>query len=229
VFTNFSGRKTTVTALGGGVAAALVGGMLLTQPAFAGSSDATGATTAAQPAAQPAAQAAASSVSAATTAAKKRKLVTSNVSQLRKLGIQINESVLIDVADDGLNRYLNVGKKGYVNFTGTKKSDDVNKMMSLKPAKVTKKAKPAKNRVVIAPPFYNEDLGAGSCVADIKKGVLRLATCKAGKANQTWRVVPAGDSGQFELHGAHTKIRVNKGKITKGSEGYVGLQTIDFN
>jgi hypothetical protein len=42
-------------------------------------------------------------------------------------------------------------------------------------------------------------------------------------------VVPAGDSGQFELHGAHTKIRVNKGEITTGKKGYVGLQTLNFS
>jgi hypothetical protein len=99
-------------------------------------------------------------------------------------------------------------------------------MMELKPARVAKKS--LRNRVVIAPPFYNEDLGPGYCVADTAPGKLRLATCKAKTANQTWKVVPAGDSGQFELHGAHTKIRVDKGKITTGARGYVGLQTIAF-
>lgn len=207
----------TKTVLKCGVVAGLVGGLVLTQQAFAGD------TTAGAPAVS-----SSTSLHAAPVAAVKVKRVTSDVSQLKKLGIQINESVLIDVADDGRDRYLNIGAGGVLDFTGTPKSDDANKMMSLKPAKVVKKKKPAKNRVVIAPPFYNEDLGPGSCVADIKKGVLRLATCKVGAANQIWHVVPAGDSGQFELHGAHTKIRVHKGKITTGRKGYVGLQTIDF-
>jgi hypothetical protein len=207
-------------ALSCGVAAGLVGGVLLTQQAFAGTIDLAGAPSVSSPA---------GSLSTASVSATKKKWVTSDVSQLEDLGIQINESVLIDVADDGLNRYLSVGQGGVVDFTGTPTSDDANKMMFLKPAKVVKKAKPAKNRVVIAPPFYNEDLGPGSCVADTKKHILRLATCKKGAKTQTWHVIPAGDSGQFELHGAYTKIRVNNGRITTGDKGYVGLQTIDFS
>jgi hypothetical protein len=222
--TYFSTRARTVLTCG--VAAGLVGGALLTQQAFAGT-----------PAPAGPAVAVGHSVASSSTSGSRQavplssttvKRVTSDVSQLKKLGIQINGSVLIDVADDGLDRYLSVGDGGTVDFTGTPTSDETNRMMSLKPAKVLKKAHPAKNRVVIAPPFYNEDLGKGSCVADIKKGVLQLATCKVGAANQIWHVIPAGDSGQFELHGAHTKIRVNKGTITTGKKGYVGLQTLDF-
>jgi hypothetical protein len=216
--TYFSNR--TKAALSCGVAAGLVGGLLLTQQAFAGTTDIAVAPSVFSPAA--------GSLSAAPVSATKKKWVTSDVSQLQELGIQINESVLIDVADDGLNRYLSVGEGGVVDFTGTPSSDDANKMMFLKPAKVAKKAKPAKNRVVIAPPFYNEDLGPGSCVADTKTHILRLATCKKGAKKQTWHVIPAGDSGQFELHGAYTKIRVDNGRITTGDRGYVGLQTIDF-
>jgi hypothetical protein len=197
--TFFSNR--TKTALGCGVAAGLVGGLLLTQQAFAGTTDNAGVRSVPSPAA--------GSLSAAPVSATEKKWVTSDVSQLEELGIQINESVLIDVADDGRNRYLSV--------------------MFLKPAKVAKKAKPAKNRVVIAPPFYNEDLGPGSCVADTKRHILRLATCKKGAKRQTWHVIPAGDSGQFELHGVYTKIRVHNGRITTGDRGYVGLQTIDFS
>ncbi len=161
-----------------------------------------------------------------TVAAAAAKSVISDVSQLKTLGITLNAGMLIDVADDGLDRYLAVGKGGAVDFTGTRSSADDNKMMSLKPARVASKS--LRNRVVIAPPFYNEDLGAGSCIADTAPGKLRLATCKAAAANQTWTVVPAGDSGQFELHGMHTPIRVNNGKITTDSQGFVGLQTITF-
>jgi hypothetical protein len=152
------------------------------------------------------------------------KLVASDVSQLKQLGITLNAGVLIDVADDGLDRYLAIGENGVVDFTGTTRTD--NTMMALKPAQVTNKN--LDNRVVIAPPFYNEDLGAGSCIADTAPGTLRLATCQAGAANQTWNVVPVGDSGQFELHGAHTAIRVDNGKIITDGQGFVGLQTIAF-
>jgi hypothetical protein len=153
------------------------------------------------------------------------KLVSSDVSQLKSLGIIMNDGVLIDVADDGLDRYLEVGE-GSVDFTGTSKKDTT--MMAFQPAKVPKRTDDTKNKVVIAPPFWNEDLGAGSCVNDESPGHLGLDTCEDGALDQIWEVVPAGDSGQFELHGAHTEIRVEKGLITVGDQGYVGLQTIKY-
>jgi hypothetical protein len=152
--------------------------------------------------------------------------VTSDVSELERLGIDLNVEVLIDVADDGLDRYMEVGRNGVVDFTGTGRTD--NTMMTLKPAQVSKRNDATKDRVVIAPPFYNEDLGRGYCVADTAPGVLKLATCAPGSAAQTWQVVPGGDSGQFELHGAKTVIRVDNGRITTNGKGYVGLQTIKF-
>jgi hypothetical protein len=155
------------------------------------------------------------------------KTVASDVSQLKALGVDVNASILIDVADDGVDRYLEVGEGGVVDFTATSGSPD--SMMALNPARVAKRTEETRNRVVIAPPFYNEDLGAGSCVADTANGKLRLATCKAGAASQIWTVVPAGDSGQFELHGVHTTVRVDDdSRITTGPEGRVGLQTIKY-
>ncbi|WP_173036688.1 hypothetical protein [Phytohabitans flavus] len=148
------------------------------------------------------------------------------MSQLERLGIDLNVGVLIDVADDGLDRYMAVGRNGVVDFTGTERTD--NTMMALKPAQVRKRDDNTKNRVVIAPPFYNEDLGSGYCVADTAPGLLKLATCAPGSAAQTWQVIPGGDSGQFELHGPKTAIRVHNGRITTRGEGYVGLQTIRF-
>jgi hypothetical protein len=153
-------------------------------------------------------------------------MVTSDVSQLVRLGIDLNVSVFIDVADDGLERYLAIGKGGVVNFTGTKTTRMDNSMMAFKPAKLAKKST---NRVVIAPPFYNEDLGTGSCVADTATGKLRLKPCSDKAANQVWQILPAGDSGQFELHGVHTEIRVDNGRITAQGQGFVGLQTIKIN
>ena len=150
----------------------------------------------------------------------------SNVSELRRLGMDLDVGVLIDVADDGRDRYLSVGAGGVVDFTGTGKSD--NTMMALKPATVAANGPDTRNRVVIAPPFYNEDLGQGSCVADTAAGRLRLARCDSKAANQVWQAVPAGDSGQFELKGVHTDIRVEKGRLTTGTRGYIGLQTIVF-
>ena len=140
------------------------------------------------------------------------KAPTSDLTQLKRLGITLDKGVLIDVADDGLDRYLAIGRNGVVDFTGTTRTDAT--MMALTAAPVSQK-----NRVVIKPPFYNEDLGAGSCVAATSGAALTLETCVTGKTSQIWTIVPAGDSGQFELHGSHGVVRVN---------GRVGLQTIAY-
>ncbi|BCY07248.1 hypothetical protein L3i22_023360 [Actinoplanes sp. L3-i22] len=161
------------------------------------------------------------STTRATPAPAKPAAATSDLSELKSLGITLNAGVLIDVADDGLNRYLAVGKNGVVDFTGTSATDST--MMSLKAAPVSQK-----NRVVIKPPFYNEDLGAGSCVADTSGTALKLETCVSGQATQIFTIVPAGDSGQFELHGKFGVISVDNGKIVSGG-GYVGLQTKKFS
>jgi len=136
----------------------------------------------------------------------------SDVSQLERAGIGLGEGVLIDVADDGEDRYLQIGAGGAVGFTGTTRTDST--MMSLKPAATARK-----NRVVIEPPFWNEDLGAGHCVAGAKGSTLKLEVCEPGKASQTWRVALAGDSGLFELHGAYGVVKI---------DGRTGLQTIPF-
>jgi hypothetical protein len=146
--------------------------------------------------------------------------VESDLSQLKKLGITTGSSVLIDVADDGADRFLQVGKNGVVDFTGTTSTDST--MMALKPAPVA-----PSNRVVIKPPFWNEDLGAGSCVADTAGAALKLETCRPGKASQVWQVIPAGDSGQFELRGTFGILSVGNGKLVTAG-GRTGLQTKQF-
>jgi hypothetical protein len=177
---------------------------------------------AAAPAASSKAAAPAASSKAATAAAqpkpKPTKAPLSDLSQLERLGIDVEKSVLIDVADDGEDRWLNVAKNG-VDFTGTARTD--NTMMFLAAAPVA-----AKNKVLIKPPFYNEDLGAGYCVADTRGAPLKLENCQAGRKQQIFTMVPAGDSGQFELHGMYGVIRVDNGKITTSGEGRTGLQTI---
>ena len=75
-------------------------------------------------------------------------------------------------------------------------------------------------------PFYNEDLGSGYCVADTKGAPLKLETCDTKRKQQIFTMVPAGDSGQFELHGMYGVIRVHNGKITTSGTGRTGLQTI---
>jgi hypothetical protein len=178
------------------------------------------APTASAPPAQPAAT---TGPPAATTTAKAVKPAAtrapvSDLSQLERFGIDVRKSVLLDVADDGVDRWLNI-EKGGVDFTGTDRTD--NTMMFLAAAPVA-----ARNSVLIKPPFYNEDLGPGYCVADTKGAPLKLESCRTGRRQQVFTVVPAGDSGQFELHGMYGVIRVDNGRITTSGRGRTGLQTI---
>lgn len=143
--------------------------------------------------------------------------VTSNVSQLRQLGVDLETGVLIDVADDGVDRWLQVGADDVVDFTGAAKDDSTE--MSLRPAPVT-----ARNRVtigVVARP--------GWCVADTPQESLVLRTCRDGDRAQTWRVVPAGDSGQFQLEGEYGILTVDDRLVAADQGGRTGLQTIRFD
>ncbi len=156
-----------------------------------------------------------------------RPALTSDVSQLRELGIDIGPGVLIDVADDGEDRWMQIGDGGVVDFTGATRTDTT--MMSLQPAPVTARTDATRNRVTIKPPFWNEGAeGDGHCVADTPGAALALETCRAGDAAQVWTVLPAGDSGQFELEGRYGVVRVDDGRITTDPTGRVGLQTIPF-
>ena len=134
--------------------------------------------------------------------------VRSDVTQLRRLGIDLQADVLIDVADDGVDRWLRIGAGDTVAFTGAAK-DDTTKM-SLRPAPVTDE-----NRVVIAPPAR-----PGFCVAATAQPPLVLRPCRDGDPAQTWQIRPAGDSGQFELDGEYGIVTV---------DGRTGLQTIRFD
>ncbi|WP_250036446.1 hypothetical protein [Paractinoplanes maris] len=62
--------------------------------------------------------------------------------------------------------------------------------------------------------------------SDTAGAPLRLETCRTGRAAQIWQVVPAGDSGQFELRGAFGILHVDGRLVTSG--GRTGLQTLDF-
>ncbi|MBB5867170.1 hypothetical protein F4553_000549 [Allocatelliglobosispora scoriae] len=148
--------------------------------------------------------------------------VVADVSKLAQISIDLRADVLIDVADDGVDRFLEVGANGVVDFTGTAKGEST--MMALYPAPVA-----GQNLVVIKPRFWNQEAGPGHCVADTAGAALTLAVCVPGDPAQTWRVVPAGDSGQFELAGRYGILQVLDGLITTGDGGRTGLQTLPFS
>lgn len=145
-----------------------------------------------------------------------RGTAVSDVSQLRQLGIDLETGVLIDVADDGMDRWMQVGADDVVDFTGTAKDESTE--MVLRPAPVT-----ARNMVTIIVPAR-----PGSCVADTPEEPLALQPCRDGDPAQTWRVVPAGDSGQFELEGRYGILRVDGKLVATDQSGWTGLQTIPF-
>ncbi|MFC6607849.1 hypothetical protein ACFQFC_12420 [Amorphoplanes digitatis] len=117
---------------------------------------------------------ASASPSTSASAPPKRGTKSSNVSQLRELGVDLETGVLIDVADDGVDLWMQVGPDDVVDFTGAAK--DASTEMSLVPAPVT-----ARNRVVIAPPAR-----PGSCVTDTPQAPLILRPCRDGDPAQTW-------------------------------------------
>ncbi|BCJ65752.1 hypothetical protein [Polymorphospora rubra] len=205
---------TLLTACTGGQGTA--GGPVTSGPAASPAVSAASGATSAAPTAGPSTGGTAAAPAGTTTRAK----VTSDLSGLGITGIKAGRSVLIDVAGDGVDRFLEVGQGG-VDFTGTGRTDST--MMSLHPAAVS-----AENRVVIRPPFWNEEVGGRYCVADTAGAALALETCEDGKSSQVWRVVPAGDSGLFELHGAYGIIGVRDGRITVSGDGHTGLQVVPY-
>ncbi|MDG4824744.1 hypothetical protein O7635_23080 [Asanoa sp. WMMD1127] len=165
--------------------------------------------------------AAADPVASATPARRAPARGTSDLAALERAGIDLGVTVLIDVADDGVDKFLEVGTDRVVDFTGHARTPST--MMSLWAAPVL-----AENHVVIKPSYWNTKPGDDNCVADTLAKPLVLETCEPGKASQIWRVSLAGDSGQFELHGAYGVIRVQDGAINSADGGRTGLQTVPF-
>jgi hypothetical protein len=143
--------------------------------------------------------------------------VTSNVTQLRQFGIDLQTDVLIDVADDGVDRWMQIGADDAVDFTGTAKDDSTR--MVLLPAPVT-----TPNRVMISAAAR-----PGFCVTATPQPPLALQPCRDGDQAQTWHLLPAGDSGQFNLQGPYGVMTVDEALVPSGQSGRTGLQTIRFD
>ncbi|BCY07246.1 hypothetical protein [Actinoplanes sp. L3-i22] len=142
--------------------------------------------------------------------------VTSDLTGLRRIGVDLDRGVLIDVADDGADLWMQIGAGDVVDFTGSVK--DASTEMSLRAAPVT-----GTNRVVIVPVAR-----PGECVADTPQVALTLKPCDDGDAAQIWAVVPAGDSGQFELRGEYGILNVDQKLVGSDQSGRTGLQTLPF-
>jgi hypothetical protein len=139
-----------------------------------------------------------------------------DLSPLTRIGIDVNTNVLIDVADDGVDRWMQAGPDGVVDFGGTARTEATK--MFLRPAAIR-----LKSRVLITPPAY-----PGRCVTDTPDASLALQPCVSADQSQIWRVVPAGDSGQFELEGRYGILHVDEGLLISGDGGRTGMQTLKF-
>jgi hypothetical protein len=152
------------------------------------------------------------------------KLVDANLSQLKSFAIDLGVPVVITTsADAGAEYHLGSNPDGSVDFTGTAVTESTR--MTLWPAKVRKRTEKNRNHVVIVASPVAAGPGPESCVTDERRSVLLMRPCRPGDASQSWRLVPAGDSGLFELTGAHTALRVDNGKIVKEG-GWTAFQTI---
>ncbi|GAA2624721.1 hypothetical protein [Paractinoplanes durhamensis] len=150
------------------------------------------------------------------------KLVDANISELKGFAIDLGVPVVVvTTGDAGAAYHLGSHPDGSVDFTGTAVTESTR--MKLRAAKVRKRTEANKNTIVIVAAPAIAAGGAESCVTDKAKAVLRMETCRPGDATQAWRVTPAGDSGLFELAGAHTAIKVDQGRIT--DDGWSALET----
>ncbi|WP_067500113.1 hypothetical protein [Actinoplanes sp. TFC3] len=142
----------------------------------------------------------------------------SDVSQLGELGIDIEKDVIIDVADDGQDRWLQTGAGDVADFTGTAKDDSTRMQLRRAATRVP-------NLVTI-----NPSARPGWCVTDTEGTVLALQQCVSGTEAQLWEVVAAGDSGQFNLRGQYGILTIDQRLVPEDQGGaWTGLQTIPFD
>jgi hypothetical protein len=130
--------------------------------------------------------------------------------------------VITTTADAGAEYHLEAHRDGSVDFTGTAVTESTR--MILRPAQVRKRTTKTRNHVVIVASPAAAGAGPESCVTDESRGVVRMRPCRPGDTAQSWRLAPVGDSGLFELTGAHTALQVDEGKLVEEG-GWTALQT----
>jgi eukaryotic-like serine/threonine-protein kinase len=151
-------------------------------------------------------------------------LVDADVSALKNFAIDLGVPVVIALTGDaGGRHHLRSHPDGSVDFTGTAVTESTR--MTIRPAKVRKRAESNRNHVQIVATPKAPAAGTPSCVTDVRPGVLRMQACRPGDAEQSWRLTPAGDSGLFEITGAHTTVRSESGPLlTEG--GWSAFETV---
>ncbi|MCM4085016.1 serine/threonine-protein kinase [Paractinoplanes hotanensis] len=152
------------------------------------------------------------------------KLVDANVAELKSYAIDLGVPVVITLTGDaGGRHHLRSHPDGSVDFTGTAVTESTR--MTITPAKVRKRQESNENTVQIVATPKAPAAGAPSCLTDVRKAVLRMEACRPGDAEQSWKLTPAGDSGLFEISGAHTAVRSEDGPLlTEG--GWSAFETV---
>ncbi|MFI7541756.1 serine/threonine protein kinase [Actinoplanes sp. NPDC049599] len=159
----------------------------------------------------------------ATPATTDPELVDADLSALKNFAINLGVPVVITTtADAGAEYHLEAHRDGTVDFTGTAVTESTR--MILRPAQVRKRTTKTRNHVVIVASPAAAGAGPESCVTDESRGVVRMRPCRPGDTAQSWRLAPVGDSGLFELTGAHTALQVDEGKLVEEG-GWTALQT----
>ncbi|WP_268919049.1 serine/threonine protein kinase [Paractinoplanes lichenicola] len=142
------------------------------------------------------------------------KLVDADVSVLKNLGVALGVPVVITLtADSGGSHHLRSHPDGSVDLTGTGVTESTR--MTIKPARVRKRSEANQNQVQIVATPKVPAAGTPTCLTDIRETVLRMQPCRPGDATQAWTLTPAGDSGLFEVRGAHTALRSEDGALLK--------------
>jgi hypothetical protein len=131
-------------------------------------------------------------------------------------------AVIVTSLDAGAAYHLGSHPDGSVDFAATATTESTR--MKLRAAKVKKRTDDNRNTVAIVASPVATAQGPESCVTDKRDAVLRMEPCRPGDPAQAWRLTPAGDSGLFELTGAHTAVHVDQGKITEKEEAWSALE-----
>ncbi|MBU2667831.1 serine/threonine protein kinase [Actinoplanes bogorensis] len=151
-------------------------------------------------------------------------LVDADVSMLKNFAIDLGVPVVIILtADAGGDHHLRSHPDGSVDFTGTAVTESTR--MTIKPARVRKRTEATANQVQIVATPKVAAAGGPTCLTDVREVVLRMQPCRPGDAGQAWKLTPAGDSGLFEMTGAHTAVRSESGPLLKEG-GWGAFQTI---
>ncbi|AGL18522.1 hypothetical protein L083_5012 [Actinoplanes sp. N902-109] len=147
-----------------------------------------------------------------------------NLDQLASYSIDVGVPVVIGTTLDAGDpqHFLGSHPDGTVDFTGTTVGESTR--MTIEPAQVRRRTADNRNTITVVATPAIAGSAPPACVTDTGVRALRLEPCRPGDAAQAWKLVPEGDSGLFSLHGKHTAIEVDGGRLVADG-GWAALET----